>query len=161
MNKVNFNLKSSFVAAVLILLGGYNSWVAVIGAFVVLTVSDDEWLKRMMVHLMVVLAMFFGISILLNIVNESVSLLNRIGNIPSTFLYITRSVVSLVEDVYMIVMAYKAYKEEVFSMGFIEKIVYAVYQKEIGRENSPKHCSQCGNILNEKDTFCRKCGAKQ
>ena len=66
-------LKNNFVAAIIILLGGYNSWVAVLLAFWILAVSEDEWLKKTMTRLLIVVAIVFGVNICLSILeNECV-----------------------------------------------------------------------------------------
>ena len=159
----NLKLNCYFIAALLIMTGIFFEWAAIAAAIVVLGNSENEWLKKIMVRLLVVIFVFYMMSAGVGVLEQLILLLKRVVKLPANLTYNMIAVATLLKYCYMGLMALKAYQGKVLTISFIEKIVEKVYQSEKRKslDAIDECCPKCGNKWNEGDVFCQKCGTKR
>lgn len=163
MKRTNLNLTNNFLAALVILSGVFYEWVGVLAAVVLLNIVSDEWLKKMMVRFVAVIFVFNVIFLGIHGADQLISTLRRMTTIPLKIAGIITTfemVVVLLRYIYLGMMAWKAYKRNVFTITVIERIVATVYRPtESETMGKSAVCKVCGATLGENDMFCQKCGA--
>lgn len=162
MKRTNLNLTNNFLAALVILSGVFYEWVGVLAAVVLLNIVSDEWLKKMMVRFVAVIFVFNMIFLGIHGADQLISTLRRMITIPLKVTEIITTfemAVVLLRYIYLGMMAWKAYKRNVFTITVIERIVGKVYKPAVPEVGKNAVCRVCGAPLGENDMFCQKCGA--
>lgn len=160
MENKKLPISREFLAALLFTISLFNNGMTVAIALVVLLVSSDEWLKKMIVRLLAMMFTFALLSAANGMFIEIIDLLRLKVSVPYAVTTVVNNVVQIAEYLCMFLMAWNAYKGRVFTFGFLEKIVEKVYQRDNGGSASA-YCMKCGTLLSADDSFCQKCGTKR
>lgn len=159
----DLKINNNFIAALLILMGLFYKWAAIAAAIVILYNASNEWLKKMMVRLLVVIFVFYIMLVGIRVFEQAFLLMDRLVKLPNYLMNTVFSLATLLEYSYLGFMALKAYRGKVFTISFVEKIVEKVYQYENIKSfvSMDECCPKCGNKWNDGDMFCQKCGTKR
>ena len=162
MKNCELNINKKFLAALIILIGLFSGWVGIVLAIIILALSEDDWLKRVLVRFLAVMFLYYMIYGGAYAFEQLMWILEELVEIPSMLTYIVTRIVTLVKYVYLGLMAYKAYQGKIMTFGLVEKIVRVIYaQGDVEVNNQSNFCAQCGSALNADDVFCKNCGTRR
>lgn len=161
MKNMKLPINSRFYTAVLFVIGIFAGWVSIVLALLTMGMTEDKWVKKMMVRVIAVVTIWYGLSAMSSGLRAAVSLLS----LDYTFVYriveVIADLLSLAEYVCMLLMAWKAYNGAVFTFPFLEKVVQRAEMEELQHNLTETYCNVCGEHLNAEDAFCQNCGAKR
>jgi ribosomal protein L40E len=150
------------------LVSGYIPLLLILGY--VLIAEDNRWLKVSVVKAVIVCLTFSLLKVMIglipdlfNIISVSAGLFDEyvsLSKATSVFSIITL-IVSLIENVVLLILGFMAFKQKSFSIGPIDSIIGNHFPLQQNAEIAvSKSCPSCGAKLAADATVCGTCGTK-
>lgn len=167
--KIGFN--SSFLAAI-IFISGISSPLLMFGLIIyVLLFENDRYLKDAAKKSVAIYGIFAFISGAWIAIDDAIRVfMNELGNYSNVYNKVSR-IISLLETICFIVMAFRTYTSQELSSGtnqmdkVLDKVSTAnvVIASETDANTSEQfvYCAHCGNKMLKEDVFCNHCGMKK
>lgn len=132
MLKTKLGISIALVGAAMYFLGAFSFIPAMLLAGYVLIAEENEWIKRQAAKMIGVVLLFGLLSIAVGWIDDVVSMLNIIVrwfnsdvylSVPASLTYLIQYIISIVKEVLLLVMGFKALGMKNLKFGLIDKLL--------------------------------------
>lgn len=132
MLKTKLGISIALVGAAMYFLGAFSFVPAMLLAGYVLIAEENEWIKRQAAKMIGVVLLFGLLSIAVGWIDDVVSVLNIIVrwfnsdvylSVPASLTYLIQYIISIVKEVLLLVMGFKALGMKSLKLGLIDKLL--------------------------------------
>lgn len=132
MLKTKLGISIALVGAAMYFLGAFSFIPAMLLAGYVLIAEENEWIKRQAAKMIGVVLLFGLLSIAVGWIDDVVGMLNIIVrwfnsdvylSVPASLTYLIQYIISIVKEVLLLVMGFKALGMKNLKFGLIDKLL--------------------------------------